>query len=715
MSEANKAVFVSYASQDTEAALRICEALRAAGVEVWFDRNELVGGDQWDQKIRKQIKECALLIPVISAATQARTEGYFRLEWRLADQRTHLMAKGRPFLLPVVIDDTRDGDAQVPDSFTEVQWTRLRQGYGGQALDGASVAAFCERVKKLLSGEVAPISGRHSDVEAKPNASQSAAHPQRRNQRRWLAAGILTAATIAALGVWKPWGNGEASPKLVAGATRTGADDQPAGSLSNQTPEESQARKLVAKAWEQLNTTALGRAELEMADRLCRQAAELDPNDADVWAVWSQVDTWCYYSNLERTPERREGASSKAARALKIAPESYEARLAQACFLVREEPHSKSIFADEAERHLRRLLEERPDEPRVLFALGVLLRNGLRYDEGAQVFDLLARQPAFAATALSEKGYLRQFQGHLQEAGECAEQSIAIEPFYGNLALKAAVAISWYGDLEQARLAVEAMPSVSLLEDFGAGAAFSVYWRRREPEKMLRLLRALPQEWLSSNNFSGPKRYYVGMAHEMAGRMDAARAEWRIAFEQLNVRLQSEPSVFVWHLMKARLHVWLGSKSEAAVHFQLAHDFAQGDGQKSTVDLSRKILLGDFDGVITMLQQAMNEGWNSATAAALRTNPTYDPIRADPRFQALVARAEADPRLSPNARPSAATTRRNVDEKSVAVLAFTNLSDDKDNEYFADGISEELLNVLAMVPSRKVSARAAAFFKKTTP
>src|SRR6186713_2588582 len=150
MSDSGKAVFLSYASQDAEAAKRIAEALRAAGVEVWFDQNELVGGDAWDHKIRKQIKDCALLIPVISANTQARTEGYFRLEWRLADQRTHLMAKGRPFLLPVVIDGTRDGDAHVPDSFTEVQWTKLP--------GGETTPAFVARVHKLLGGEQRPRS-----------------------------------------------------------------------------------------------------------------------------------------------------------------------------------------------------------------------------------------------------------------------------------------------------------------------------------------------------------------------------------------------------------------------------------------------------------------------------------------------------------------------------------------------------------------------------
>ncbi len=66
MSESGgKSVFLSYASQDATAARRICDALRAAGVEVWFDQSELRGGDAWDAKIRQRIKECALFMPVI--------------------------------------------------------------------------------------------------------------------------------------------------------------------------------------------------------------------------------------------------------------------------------------------------------------------------------------------------------------------------------------------------------------------------------------------------------------------------------------------------------------------------------------------------------------------------------------------------------------------------------------------------------------------------
>ena len=66
------AVFLSYAREDAVAAKRIAEALRAFGVEVWFDQNELRGGDQWDVNIRGQIKSCSLFVPIISERTEER-------------------------------------------------------------------------------------------------------------------------------------------------------------------------------------------------------------------------------------------------------------------------------------------------------------------------------------------------------------------------------------------------------------------------------------------------------------------------------------------------------------------------------------------------------------------------------------------------------------------------------------------------------------------
>jgi adenylate cyclase len=55
------------------------------------------------------------------------------------------------------------------------------------------------------------------------------------------------------------------------------------------------------------------------------------------------------------------------------------------------------------------------------------------------------------------------------------------------------------------------------------------------------------------------------------------------------------------------------------------------------------------------------------------------------------------------------TTAGPITNKSVAVLAFANLSDDKGSEYFSDGISEELLTVLQKIPGLHVAARTSAF------
>ncbi|MDH5262489.1 MAG: adenylyl cyclase, partial [Gammaproteobacteria bacterium] len=50
-----------------------------------------------------------------------------------------------------------------------------------------------------------------------------------------------------------------------------------------------------------------------------------------------------------------------------------------------------------------------------------------------------------------------------------------------------------------------------------------------------------------------------------------------------------------------------------------------------------------------------------------------------------------------------------VSEKSVAVLPFVNMSQDADNEYFSDGLTETLLNMLAQMPDLKVAARTSSF------
>ena len=165
-------VFLSYASEDRQAAQVIRDALPGLGLEVWYDESALDGGDAWDQKIRRQIRECDFFMPVISAQTEARHEGYFRREWRLAVERTLDMADDHTFLLPVVIDDTGQAGARVPEKFLMVQWLRLP--------GGRPTAAFEALCRRLATGQsVAPQPAKKApEPAARPRTPPAREYPE---------------------------------------------------------------------------------------------------------------------------------------------------------------------------------------------------------------------------------------------------------------------------------------------------------------------------------------------------------------------------------------------------------------------------------------------------------------------------------------------------------------------------------------------------------
>jgi hypothetical protein len=124
----DNAVFISYAREDLGAVRQIKAGLEAAGIATWFDIDRLEVGDDYDRKIRSNIARCSYFIPVVSATTQRRLEGYFRREWSYAIDRARNMADGALFILPVTIDGTTAAEALVPDKFKALHFNELPAG-----------------------------------------------------------------------------------------------------------------------------------------------------------------------------------------------------------------------------------------------------------------------------------------------------------------------------------------------------------------------------------------------------------------------------------------------------------------------------------------------------------------------------------------------------------------------------------------------------------
>lgn len=102
------AVFISYASQDRPAVRKLCAAFKQAGIDIWFDQNNLDGGDAWWRKIKKGIETCACFVAVLSHTTRNRLEGVYRKEWSCALERAPGIRQDLKFIVPIVIDDSQD-------------------------------------------------------------------------------------------------------------------------------------------------------------------------------------------------------------------------------------------------------------------------------------------------------------------------------------------------------------------------------------------------------------------------------------------------------------------------------------------------------------------------------------------------------------------------------------------------------------------------------
>ena len=697
------AVFLSYASQDAEAVRRIAEALRAAGVEVWFDQNELVGGDAWDQKIRGQIKECALFVPIISAATQARTEGYFRLEWRLADQRTHLMAKGRPFLLPVVIDDTRDAGAHVPDSFTEVQWTRVA---GDEA-----VAAFATRVKKLLSGERGAGSQEPEARRSRPAArDESFASPVRAKSKPiWLWAVLGFIALGTAYFIFKPRRSPEEIAKIIADARALAATaNKPVAAPL------SEARKLVAQAYELFDEGDEANPEnLFLAEDLLKKAQALDSTDAEVWAAQAHVSRLMTIVGYDMSASRRVLLQKQAERAVKLDAKSIEAQIAYAEFLT----DATGASALEGARLLQELEARNPAHHGLLHALGLAYSVSGKPVESAAAFDRANALPGGDARALAEKGAQMVWYGRYAEAETALAGSLALKSTGRAHVFGTMMILCWRGDLAAAAASLEHWPAWLRLVPRGALISSQVWLWRHEPDKAIAVLNAVPRDSWNDVFFTGPKAVLLALAHEMAGRPQAARAEWENTLKAANRMLAEDPMLKEALAYKACA---LARLDETAAAEALLHELEQSQSLRAEFWSSAppsallRIAVGrgfevpakfDTERRVSAIKMVF-----PSPQAALRLNPVFDPIRATPVFQKWLAAAPA-----PATKQAGGVSAQNaapappLDEKSVAVLAFANLSDDKANEYFSDGIADELLTTLQKIPGLKVSTHTSAW------
>jgi hypothetical protein len=139
------AIFISYAREDGAAAQALHEGLASAKFDVWFDRRRLKGGDPFEDKIARHIRQCDLFVPIVSEHTNSRGEGFVFKEWNWALERAAGIQHGN-FIFPVIVDDLSDDQiAGVAEKFRKMDYRHAPEGAPNQDL----VESFRQNIREI--------------------------------------------------------------------------------------------------------------------------------------------------------------------------------------------------------------------------------------------------------------------------------------------------------------------------------------------------------------------------------------------------------------------------------------------------------------------------------------------------------------------------------------------------------------------------------------
>ena len=137
------AIFISYASEDRQVAEAVATLLKNAKLDAWFDRDQLMAGDQFKERIQKGIRRSDLFLPILSRNCLSRRERYFRWEWDYAMEKARGLPASVKFIFPVVIDDVPPGHEDIPAALSDLSWMSIAGG-----LTTELVSAVKERYRR---------------------------------------------------------------------------------------------------------------------------------------------------------------------------------------------------------------------------------------------------------------------------------------------------------------------------------------------------------------------------------------------------------------------------------------------------------------------------------------------------------------------------------------------------------------------------------------
>jgi TolB-like protein/Tfp pilus assembly protein PilF len=385
--------------------------------------------------------------------------------------------------------------------------------------------------------------------------------------------------------------------------------------------------------------------KLKQSEQLYARAIQLDPTFALAIARYSLLESWIVHT-FERTTERREKARALAQQALQLQPDLPEAHLAMGFSLY----YGDNDF-EAALKEFEIAQRDLPNEAECYLALGAIQRRLGKWQEStASLEKAVSLDPkdgwVFQNLALNYQ-MLRNFDA----ANKTIDRGLKVNPdSLGLWETKSKLAFAENGDLSVSEQAFEAVKSIPMNNETKlriAGSRAEVFLLERKYQEGLREAEKVSDDLLAGIPTALCGKYYlVGFARKALHDETGARTALLKAKDLLEAQLKQSPDSPDLRIQLAKVLAYLGEKDAALTEARHAAEILPESkdafgGPDITAGVAEVCgIVGENGRAIELLDGLLARP-SPVTVPILKLSPTWDSLRGDPRFQAMLDKYSA--------------------------------------------------------------------------